>query len=120
MLLLNGLGLLLLNTCILHCHPFVLNATIVVIKLVANIAYPSKSAVYPQYATFVLRGRALRVARCGVAGTVIDYSLSRVSLPLAAGECAALYNDLAADDSLFDAVGDYQFEVYRLMRDKLG
>ncbi|CAD0201922.1 unnamed protein product [Chrysodeixis includens] len=73
-----------------------------------------------KFATFVLRGRAHRVARCGVAGTVIDYSLSRVSLPLAGGECAALYNDLAADDSLFDAVGDYQFEVYRLMRDKLG
>ncbi|CAH0720204.1 unnamed protein product, partial [Brenthis ino] len=69
-----------------------------------------------KYATFVLRGRAHRVARRGVAATVIDYSLSRVSLPPG----AALYNDLAADDGLFDAVGDYQFQVYRLMRDKLG
>ncbi|XP_022828413.1 uncharacterized protein LOC111357840 [Spodoptera litura] len=73
-----------------------------------------------KYATFVLRGRSHRVARCGVAATIIDYSLSRVSLPLAAGDCAALYNDLATDESLFEAVGDYQFEVYRLMREKLG
>ncbi|KAJ8723521.1 hypothetical protein PYW08_003433 [Mythimna loreyi] len=73
-----------------------------------------------KYCTFVVSGRLHRVPRCGVAATIIDYSLSRVSLPLAGGECAALYNDLATDDSLFDAVGDYQFEVYRLMRDKLG
>ncbi|XP_061714003.1 uncharacterized protein LOC133522638 [Cydia pomonella] len=70
-----------------------------------------------KFATFVLRGRAHRVARRGVAATVIDYSLSRLALPLPAP--AALYNDLAHDDGLFDAVGDYQFEVYRLMRDKL-
>lgn len=72
-----------------------------------------------KYATFVLGGRAHRVLRCGVAATIIDYSLSRLSLPLAT-DCAALYNDLAADESLFEAVGDYQFEVYRLMREKLG
>lgn len=73
-----------------------------------------------QWATFVIRGRVFRVARAGVRGTVIDYSLSRVALRLAPGDSAALYNDLANDDSLFDAVGDYQFNVYRLMRDKLG
>lgn len=76
-----------------------------------------------KYATFVLRGRLHSVPRRGVAGTIIDYSLSRLALPLApapAAERAALYNDLAADDGLFDAVGDYQFQVYRLMRDKLG
>ena len=74
-----------------------------------------------KFATFVLRGRGHRVPRCGVAATIIDYSLSRIALPLgAASDCAALYNDLANDDGLFDALGDYQFEVYRLMRDKLG
>ncbi|XP_045769293.1 uncharacterized protein MAL13P1.304 isoform X3 [Maniola jurtina] len=72
-----------------------------------------------KYATFVLRGRTHRVARRGVAATIIDYSLSRLSLRLPS-DTAALYNDLAADDGLFDAVGDYQFQVYRLMRDKLG
>ncbi|XP_026318948.1 putative serine/threonine-protein kinase haspin homolog isoform X2 [Hyposmocoma kahamanoa] len=78
-----------------------------------------------KFATFVLRGRAHRVPRRGVAATIIDYSLSRLSLPLApeqrdCRESAALYNDLGADDDLFGTVGDYQFEVYRLMRDKLG
>ncbi|XP_050348318.1 uncharacterized protein LOC126772161 isoform X2 [Nymphalis io] len=73
-----------------------------------------------KYATFVIRGRAYRVARRGVSAAVIDYSLSRAALRLPAGERATLYNDLAADDGLFDAVGDYQFEVYRLMREKLG
>lgn len=72
-----------------------------------------------KYATFVIRGRPVRVPRCGVRGTVIDYSLSRVALRLPGGGNAALYNDLAGDDSLFDAVGDYQFQVYRLMREKL-
>nr|AGC92718.1 haspin-like protein [Heliconius erato] len=67
------------------------------------------------HAHFVLRGRAYAVRRRGVAATIIDYSLSRVSL-----RDAALYNDLADDDTLFDAVGDYQFEVYRLMRERLG
>ncbi|CAG9787928.1 unnamed protein product [Diatraea saccharalis] len=74
-----------------------------------------------KFGVFVLRGRGHVVARRGVAATIIDYSLSRLSLPLAAGaERVALYNDLAADESLFEAVGDRQFEVYRLMRDKLG
>lgn len=78
-----------------------------------------------KYARFVLRGRNYSVPRRGVAATIIDYSLSRVSLPLGVtgvgvSESAALYNDLAEDDTLFDAVGDYQFEVYRLMRQRLG
>ncbi|XP_012549826.1 serine/threonine-protein kinase haspin homolog isoform X2 [Bombyx mori] len=74
-----------------------------------------------KFATFVLRGRRHCTPRCGVAATIIDYSLSRVSLPASApARCAALYNDLADDDGLFDAVGDYQFEVYRLMKSKLG
>lgn len=72
-----------------------------------------------KHATFVIRGRVYRVARRGVAAALIDYSLSRATLRLPSGT-AELYNDLSTDDSLFDAVGDYQFEVYRLMRDKLG
>ncbi|WP_248786223.1 hypothetical protein, partial [Escherichia coli] len=55
-----------------------------------------------------------------MAATIIDYSLSRLSLPLRGADSVALYNDLAADDALFDAAGDYQFDVYRHMRDKLG
>ena len=32
---------------------------------------------------------------------------------------AVLYNNLADDEELFSAVGDYQFDIYRLMRDRL-
>ncbi|CAH2046924.1 unnamed protein product, partial [Iphiclides podalirius] len=72
---------------------------------------PSEQA----WATGVVRGRAVRVARRGVAATLIDYSLSR--LRLRSG--AALFCDLARDEALFEAVGDRQFAVYRLMRDRL-
>ncbi|CAF4849902.1 unnamed protein product [Pieris macdunnoughi] len=67
-----------------------------------------------KYSTFVLRGRTHRVRTCGVKATIIDYSLSRVSVG------RVLYCNLAEDESLFEAVGDYQFEVYRRMRDRLG
>ncbi|XP_068634008.1 metacaspase-2 [Battus philenor] len=67
------------------------------------------------FATFVVRGRVVRVARRGVACSIIDYSLSRLTHAGTVYHC-----DLAADDTLFDAVGDHQFDVYRLMRDRLG
>ncbi|XP_045498862.1 dentin sialophosphoprotein [Colias croceus] len=70
-----------------------------------------------KYVTFVLRGRAHRVLSCGVRATIIDYSLSRARMRSTA---APLYCDLADDEALFDALGDYQFEVYRLMRERLG
>ncbi|KAL0131662.1 hypothetical protein PUN28_002892 [Cardiocondyla obscurior] len=34
-------------------------------------------------------------------------------------EGCCIYNDLALDPVLFTAHGDYQFEIYRLMRDKI-
>ncbi|KAI5633011.1 haspin like kinase domain-containing protein [Phthorimaea operculella] len=79
-----------------------------------------------KYATFVLRGQKHRVLRRGVAATIIDYSLSRATMPLAPykpgeqNERVVLYNDLAKDEDLFTAEeGDYQFEVYRLMKKML-
>ncbi|CAK1555464.1 unnamed protein product [Leptosia nina] len=68
-----------------------------------------------KFATFVVRGRAYRVRTCGVKATIIDYSLSRLSL-----DGRVLCCDLSEDETLFDALGDYQFEVYRRMRDRLG
>lgn len=50
----------------------------------------------------------------GVKATIIDYTLSR----LAAND-QTLFNDLSKDDALFSASGDYQFEIYRLMKNNL-
>lgn len=45
--------------------------------------------------------------------TIIDYTLSRIVY-----KNCCLFQDLAADPELFEAMGDYQYEIYRLMRDK--
>ncbi|XP_076181346.1 haspin isoform X2 [Ptiloglossa arizonensis] len=50
----------------------------------------------------------------GVKVSIIDFTLSRISYQ----ECS-VFNDLASDPSLFTAQGEYQFEIYRLMRDKI-
>lgn len=50
----------------------------------------------------------------GVKATIIDYTLSRLKT-----NNETFFNDLSKDDELFSASGDYQFEVYRLMKKKL-
>ncbi|XP_043471396.1 hybrid signal transduction histidine kinase M isoform X2 [Leptopilina heterotoma] len=50
----------------------------------------------------------------GLKVAIIDFTLSRMSYK---GCC--IFNDLALDPALFTAEGEYQFEIYRLMRDKL-
>lgn len=63
--------------------------------------------------TFHLNGRPIEVRTHGIKATIIDYTLSRIVYK----DCC-LFQDLAADPELFEAVGDYQFDVYRLMRKK--
>lgn len=60
---------------------------------------------------FTLNGKTIAIPSKGVQATIIDYTLSRIQY----NNCC-LYQDLAADPELFEAVGDYQFEIYRLMR----
>ena len=43
--------------------------------------------------------------------TIIDYTLSRITI-----KKHTLFNDLGKDPDLFIAEGDFQFEVYRMMR----
>ncbi|XP_076646653.1 haspin isoform X2 [Halictus rubicundus] len=50
----------------------------------------------------------------GVKVSIIDFTLSRVTY-----QGCSVFNDLASDPSLFTAQGEYQFEIYRLMRDKI-
>ncbi|KAJ2937804.1 hypothetical protein O0L34_g18585 [Tuta absoluta] len=75
-----------------------------------------------RYANFLLRGVRRRVLRRGVAATIIDYSLSRATMPLCPHEPSkrvVLYNDLSEDVDLFGPVGLKQREIYRVMREKL-
>lgn len=63
---------------------------------------------------FKLCGRDLSVASKGIKITIIDYTLSRITV----ADCCH-YNDLSQDDDLFVATGDYQYDIYRMMRDEL-
>ncbi|XP_069705455.1 uncharacterized protein [Periplaneta americana] len=63
---------------------------------------------------FRICGQEFSVPTKGVQVTIIDFTLSRMSYD---GCC--IYNDLSKDPTLFTAVGDYQFEIYRLMRDSV-
>ncbi len=61
--------------------------------------------------TFSLNGKEIKLRTCGIKATIIDYTLSR----LVYKECC-LFQDLATDAELFEANGDYQFDIYRLMK----
>lgn len=67
-------------------------------------------------AHFVLNGQHISVPTEGVQVTIIDYTLSRMLYK----RTYLQFNDLATDEDLFSATGDYQFEIYRLMRKRLG
>lgn len=61
--------------------------------------------------TFTLNGRSIEIRTHGIKATIIDYTLSRLVY-----KTCCLYQDLATDPELFDTTGDYQFDIYRLMR----
>lgn len=63
---------------------------------------------------FLYNGQLIAIPSHGVCVTIIDYTLSRM---VYAGECQ--YNDLSQDEELFSASGDYQFDIYRLMRNQV-
>lgn len=64
-----------------------------------------------KFITFVVNGKSLDIPTFGVRATIIDYTLSRIVY-----KNICLYQDLAADPLLFEADGDYQFDIYRLMK----
>ncbi|XP_050466101.1 uncharacterized protein LOC126859138 isoform X1 [Cataglyphis hispanica] len=66
------------------------------------------------YVSYYLDGKEIRLPSKGVKVSIIDFTLSRM---LYQGCC--IYNDLALDPALFTAHGEYQFEIYRLMREKI-
>lgn len=58
-----------------------------------------------------LDGSSYNLQTHGLKATVIDFTLSRMK----ASQCV-VYNNLAEDPALFTAEGDYQFEIYRQMK----
>jgi serine/threonine-protein kinase haspin len=67
-----------------------------------------------KYTEFRIDGKPVKLLTHGVKVTIIDYSLSRMVY-----DGAVFYDNLARDEELFEATGDYQFDIYRLMRDRL-
>jgi serine/threonine-protein kinase haspin len=61
---------------------------------------------------FLLEDSVIRIPLRGVSCSIIDYTFSRVGK----NDTDAIYRPYD-DDSYFQGEGDYQFEIYRLMRD---
>ncbi|XP_053712932.1 uncharacterized protein LOC128754381 isoform X1 [Synchiropus splendidus] len=65
--------------------------------------------------SYLLQGAAQRVETGGVLVRIIDYSLSRLEIDGLTVSC-----DISNDEELFQGLGDYQFDIYRLMRQENG
>ncbi|XP_063739014.1 uncharacterized protein haspin [Eleginops maclovinus] len=65
--------------------------------------------------SFLLNGAAHSLETKGVVVRIIDYSLSRLEIDGLTVSC-----DISKDESLFMGQGDYQFDIYRLMRQQNG
>ncbi|XP_059190722.1 uncharacterized protein haspin [Centropristis striata] len=65
--------------------------------------------------SFLLNGVAHFVETKGVLVRIIDYSLSRLEIDNLTVSC-----DISSDEELFMGQGDYQFDIYRLMRQENG
>ncbi|XP_003706658.3 haspin isoform X1 [Megachile rotundata] len=63
---------------------------------------------------YKLGRKNIKLISKGVQVSIIDFTLSRVTY-----QGCSVFNDLALDPTLFTAQGEYQFEIYRLMRDKI-
>ncbi|XP_077563931.1 uncharacterized protein LOC144179446 [Haemaphysalis longicornis] len=79
-----------------------------------------------EHATYALQGTVLKVPTAGVWASVIDYTLSRISKGHEAEYAATkmpqsvLFTDLALDSQLFGGSGSYQYDIYRIMRERNG
>ncbi|XP_056266190.1 uncharacterized protein haspin isoform X2 [Pseudoliparis swirei] len=65
--------------------------------------------------SFLLNGAAHSLETKGVLVRIIDYSLSRLEIDDLTLSC-----DISNDEELFMGRGDYQFDIYRLMRQENG
>eukprot|EP00094_Tigriopus_californicus_P004158 TCALIF_04006-PA protein Name:"Similar to Haspin Putative serine/threonine-protein kinase haspin homolog (Drosophila melanogaster)" AED:0.19 eAED:0.19 QI:948/0.44/0.4/0.9/1/1/10/23/263 len=64
--------------------------------------------------TYTLNSESLEVKSEKIQATIIDFSLSRLTSKEDHG--TVIFNDLGKDPALFKASGDYQFDIYRMMK----
>lgn len=64
---------------------------------------------------YLLDGKTVTIDSGGVSVAIIDFTLSRMTC-----NDVCFYNDLSLDPELFTAKGDYQFDIYRKMRQHNG
>nr|XP_060612824.1 serine/threonine-protein kinase haspin [Anolis sagrei ordinatus] len=62
-----------------------------------------------------LKGETLAFPTCGILVSIIDYTFSRLER-----DGLTVYCDLSTDEEVFQGRGDYQFDVYRQMREENG
>ncbi|XP_017527100.1 serine/threonine-protein kinase haspin [Manis javanica] len=60
---------------------------------------------------YTLNGKMSTIPTCGLQVSIIDYTLSRLER-----DGIVVFCDISMDEDLFTGEGDYQFEIYRLMR----
>ncbi|XP_031416225.1 uncharacterized protein haspin isoform X2 [Clupea harengus] len=63
--------------------------------------------------SYLLNGQTHSIVTRGVQVNIIDYSLSRMEIDGLTVSC-----DISADEELFMGQGDYQFDIYRKMREE--
>ncbi|XP_046397756.1 serine/threonine-protein kinase haspin-like [Ischnura elegans] len=61
--------------------------------------------------TYIVDGKKTTFSTRGVSAKIVDFTLSRATI-----DGRFHYADLAASPEIFESTGEYQFEVYRLMR----
>nr|XP_004672452.2 serine/threonine-protein kinase haspin [Jaculus jaculus] len=60
---------------------------------------------------YTLNGQTNTIPTCGLQVNIIDYTLSRLER-----DGIVVFCDISSEEDLFTGEGDYQFEIYRLMR----
>ncbi|XP_036307691.1 serine/threonine-protein kinase haspin isoform X2 [Pipistrellus kuhlii] len=60
---------------------------------------------------YTLSGKTGAIPTCGLQVNIIDYTLSRLER-----DGVVVFCDISMDEGLFTGEGDYQFEIYRLMK----
>ncbi len=67
-----------------------------------------------EFKEYTMDGKTMRVPTFGITPTIIDFTLSRMKDPKSNVE---IFLDMALDEEMFMSKGDYQFDIYRMMRD---